>query len=569
MYHLILSHSTSLSSKDLCLAWQLAAQREYILCHNDTTHDLSTLLIQLTNHHTPTMTPKQLSIIAWCSATWGGNNFNKSKFYNSIVAIAEPQLLSFSPDEFCALLWACCSHCDARDNRASITLIQGLSTLVVPGGMDLQLFSPRDLSVLANTLTETGSHSPPLITAIDAEASKKWQDFDNIGDIAALIKLFLTFNYRPSDVCYERLMKHSTLLLKELGDEGVDSKNSTSSSSRPDVSLNEIGALCLAIGKVWLHPGQDFFASLIPSTASLLRLTTTMNNSDSSSNSSQQQQQQPATWAIVAILWCLGRFNTPYSRPVVSSSMAYIKDNLNSFKPSELLVILWAFAKLSDSHTDKHGETLFTLTNHLMLTIHQTDSRTAALLLYCVSHLATSESKAAMCHTFAIAATQAMLQSLNITPNELANSIVALSRLNALSKLNVRLPKQTSRKLELLCTKYCSSFTSHHLGQVATATVLLGWNSPALLDALATTALKKCSNVPPRVSMQVLCAFIKHNHSSDAVVEFIECSCLRNLTRYERRDKEIIVAAHASVRESGAVVVALKKKRTGTAIKMR
>jgi hypothetical protein len=130
---------------------------------------------------------------------------------------------------------------------------------------------------------------------------------------------------------------------------------------------------------------------------------------------------------------------------------------------------------------------------------------------------------------------------LKLTPEDLASTIIALGTL----EMAAVLPKAVILQLQKACLASANKFTSDTLPQLAWGVVRLRWNSPQLLDSLASAAAVRCALLSPEGLAQLGWAFAAMDRTHANLAAALVTQCTVKLQGFTARDKARLAWAFA------------------------
>jgi hypothetical protein len=166
----VAKYGRTMTAEDVACAWQVAGEGRMFRGANPSLLPPSAaLLLEVTEHLVPSMTPSLLSTTAWGLAA--SEFSDAARAINAIMAAAAERLLNFRPQDLCVLLWVASVSSGLEAKWPSLLL--GRLAALLERGMSLDLFSTRDISVLIWACASTGFWRGPLAgSTIDAAIAR-------------------------------------------------------------------------------------------------------------------------------------------------------------------------------------------------------------------------------------------------------------------------------------------------------------------------------------------------------------------------------------------------------------
>ncbi len=543
---LLQQNGPELGPSDVAAAWHVAAQKR-LLTLVRSGHpgevNLASHLLYLVEQHAAEMDPASLSTTAWALAS---TECGSSELIESLIGHSHHRLVNFLPSQLCTLLWAAASH-PRLDTQRRHDPFYFLANLVEQG-MQLELFSPRDISLLLWSMGKVAYFHNTILTATEAECAMQIEKFTP-ADISRAMHGF-------------SMLRHNPVSLREPLERywGAPGKERLSAFSPDEITL-----FVVAHGKLGLEPDQTFMRSIIRRIVALVppvpkpdgkrkrRATSAAATAAAEAESNPSKFLHPRHMAH--LMWTFARLDyRPAELSFFTKSLKYLEVNPGLYCIEDLNVMLW-----SCSH----------------LKIEVPESALIAASLRAIALAPKEESPAMLTsvlrHLSAVAAAGMQQQQLRqarnspldvpievrkytalcaallapvvskLTPEDLASTIIALGTL----EMTASLPRPVTLQLQKACLAAANKFTSDTLPQLAWAVVRLRWQSPQLLDALASAAAVRCALLPPEGLAQLGWAFAAMDRTHPNLAAALVSQCTVKLQGFSPRDKARLVWAFA------------------------
>ena len=542
---LLQQNGPELGPSDVAAAWHVAAQKRFLsLVRSGHPGEvaLASHLLYLVDQHAAEMDPASLSTTAWALAS---TECGTSELIESLIAFSQHRLVGFLPSQLCTLLWASASHPQLNDHRRHDPFF--FLANLVEQGMRLELFSPRDISLLLWSMGKVSYMHSTVLAAAEAECAVQIDKFTP-ADISRAMHGF-------------SMLRHNPVSLREplesywgaVGEERLSAFN-------PD----EITLFVVAHGKLGLEPDTLFMRSIIRRIAALIPPVPKPEGkrkrraNSAAATAAAEAELNPSKFLhprqMAHVMWSFARLDY---RPAESSSfftkfLKYLEINPGLYCLEDLNVILW-----SCSHLKIQVPENAIIAASLRAIALAPKEQSPAMLTSVLRHL--SAVTAARMHQNAnssgssdvfpvevrkyAALCAALLAPVvsKLSPEDLASTIIALGTLEMARVL----PRLVTVQLQKACVTSASKFTPDTLPQVAWGVVRLRWQSPQLLDALASAAAVRCALLPPEGLAQLGWAFAAMDRTHANLAAALVTQCTVKLQAFSSRDKARLAWAFA------------------------
>jgi len=540
---LLQQNGPELDPSDIAAAWHVAAQKRFLtLVRSGHPGEvaLASHLIYLVDQHAAGMDPASLSTTAWALAS---TECGTSELIESLIAFSQHRLVGFLPSELCTLLWAAASHPQLHEHRRHDPFFF-LATLVEQG-MRLELFSPRDISLLLWSMGKVSYMHSTVLSAAEAECAVQIDKFTP-ADISRAMHGF-------------SMLRHNPVTLREPLESywGAAGKERLSAFNPDEITL-----FVVAHGKLGLEPDNFFMRSIVRRIAALVPPVPKPEGkrkrrpTSAAATAAAEAENNPSKFLhprhMAHLMWSFARLDyRPAESTFFSKSLKYLERNPGLYCLEDLNVILW-----SCSHLKVEVPENAVIGAALRAIALAPKEQSPAMLTSVLRHLS-AVAAARMHHkntnsssdVFPIEVRKyaALCASLlapvvsEVSPEDLASTIIALGTL----EMAAVIPRPVTLQLQNACLTSANKFASETLPQLAWGVVRLRWQSPQLVDSLASAAAVRCSLLPPEGLAQLGWAFAAMDRTHAKLAAALVTQCTVKLQGFSARDKARLAWAFA------------------------
>jgi hypothetical protein len=533
-----------LGPSDVAAAWHVAAQNRLLtLVRSGHPGEvaLASHLLYLADQHAAGMDPASLSTTAWALAS---TECGSSELLESLIAYSQHRLVEFLPSQLCTLLWAAASHPELADHRRHDPFF--FLANLVEQGMRLELFSPRDISLLLWSMGKVAYMHSTVLAAAEAECAIQIEKFTP-ADTARVMHGF-------------SMLRHNPVSLREPLESywGASGKERLSAFSPDEITL-----FVVAHGKLGLEPDQGFMRSIIRRIVALVppvpkpegkrkrRATSAAATAAAEAENNPFKFLHPRHMAH--LMWSFARLDYRPAEPsFFLKSLRYLEVNPGLYCLEDLNVIMWSCSHLKIDVP----ESVVTAAALRAIALAPKE-KSPAMLTSVLRHLSAVAAAGAQHRGTSsnsndvipikvrkyAALSAALLAPVasKLTPEDLASTIIALGTL----EMAVVLPRAVTFQLQKACLTAANKFTSDIIPQLAWGVVRLRWQSPQLLDALASAAAIRCAMLPPEGLAQLGWAFAAMDRTHPNLAAALVHQCTVKLQGFSARDKARLAWAFA------------------------
>ncbi|KAG7669308.1 hypothetical protein NADE_005544 [Nannochloris sp. 'desiccata'] len=557
---LLQQNGPELGPSDIAAAWHVAAQKRLLtLVRSGHPGEvaLASHLLYLVDQHAAGMDPASLSTTAWALAS---TECGSSKLIESLIAFSQHRLVGFLPSQLCTLLWAAASHPELDDHRRHDPFF--FLANLVEQGMRLELFSPRDISLLLWSMGKVAYMHSTVLAAAEAECAVQIDKFTP-ADISRAMHGF-------------SMLRHNPVSLREPLESywGAAGKERLTAFNPDEITL-----FVVAHGKLGLEPDNSFMRSIIRRISALVppvpkpegkrkrRATSAAATAAAEAESNPSKFLHPRHMAH--LMWSFARLDYRPAEPsFFTKCLKHLEINPGLYCLEDLTVILW-----SCSHLKIEVPENVVVASALRAIALAPKEQSPAMLTSVLRHLSavaaarmqqqqqyqSSRSNsnssdalfpvevrkyAALC-----AALLAPVVS-KLSPEDLSSTIIALGTL----EMAAALPRQVTLQLQKACLTSANKFTSETIPLLAWGVVRLRWQSPQLVDSLASAAAVRCALLPPEGLAQLGWAFAAMDRTHANLAAALVTQCTVKLQGFSARDKARLAWAFAHLAHRHEVI---------------
>ncbi len=526
---LLQTHGPELGPADVAAAWHVAVQQRLLtLARSGDAGEaaLASHLLALAAAHVDAMDPAALSTVAWALAASASGN---AATMDRILSAAGRRMVQFSPPQLCTLLWAAAAH-PALEHAARAGPFVALAGLV-DSGMVLDLFSPRDLSILLWSMGKAAYAHPAVLTAAETACAARMDEFTP-GDAARAMHGFA-------------MVRHNPLAVRRPLQERWGSREAIAAFSPDDLTR-----LLVAHGVLGLEPDYAFMRAAVQHASTLVPAV-----GRSSRRSHKKKPPPPPTLDLhprhlAHILWALARLDfRPGDAGLFNRIMLHMEAFPGAYAADDISAILWACSRLELVVPEATMEAA--AQRATFLAPREAPEAVASLLRHLAAAAATAGCAPSGARKFAAVGAAVLVPVAGkLDPEALASVVVALGALEM-----PPLPLAAAVRLQRAVVAAAGRFNSDTLPQLTWAAVRLRWTAPRLQEALCSAATFRAPLVPPEGLAQLAWAFAGMDRTHQPLAEALASQCLAKLRFFAPKDKARLAwaMAHLAPRHPAAI----------------